>query len=340
MAPSWHVGLGPTPARVCQTSVVAVRRIDHVQLAMPRGREAEAVRFYEGLLGLEQIPKPPSLAARGGCWFEHGDLKVHLGVDDTFRPARKAHPALLVDDLAELVARLDTAGVAVRTEPLEGHRRVYVDDPFGNRIELLEPDTDPTSGSPLAGDRIDQSAALSALLDPNRLAVAGSLIDCVRTVDELVGLTGLTRLVVLQALGALRQAGLVDTTDDGYTLRGDRLRQLSESVSETATPMDPVIGFGMTDAERAVLERFFSGRTLRQIPTDRPKRLVVLERIALEFDVGRRYRESEVDDVLRTFHLDVAALRRHLVDEDLLSRTREGGATRYWRSGGRVPSIS
>jgi catechol 2,3-dioxygenase-like lactoylglutathione lyase family enzyme/DNA-binding transcriptional ArsR family regulator len=326
--------------RVCQTSAVAVRRIDHVQLAMPRGREAEAVHFYEGLLGLAQVPKPPPLAARGGCWFEQGDLKVHLGVEDSFRPARKAHPALLVDDLPELVERLDAAGVAVTREPLDGDRRVYVDDPFGNRIELLEPEPDQTSGSLLAGDRIDQGAALSALLDPNRLAVAGSLIDRVCTVDELVGITGLTRVVVLQALGALRQAGLVDPTDDAYTLRGERLRELSASVSETATPMDPVIGFGMTDAERAVLERFFSGRTLRRIPTDRPKRLVVLERIALEFDVGCRYRESEVDDVLRRFHLDVATLRRHLVDEDLLSRTREGGVTHYWRSGGRVPAIS
>jgi catechol 2,3-dioxygenase-like lactoylglutathione lyase family enzyme len=302
---------------------VVVRGIDHVQLAMPPGREAEAVRFYEGLLGLSQVAKPPRLAGRGGCWFEQGDLRVHLGVEDTFRPARKAHPAFLVEDLPELAARLEAAGVAVTREPLDGYRRLYVDDPFGNRIELLEPEPDRTSAPQAVGvGDIDPSAALSALLDRNRLAVAGSVIDRVRTADELVGITGLTRAAVLQALGTLRQVGLVDTIDDAYTLRTERLREVSAGLSEAATPMDPVIGFGMTDAERAVLERFFSGRTLRQIPTDRPKRLVVLERIALEFDVGRRYLEPEVDDVLRSFHLDVATLRRHLVDEDLLSRTR------------------
>jgi catechol 2,3-dioxygenase-like lactoylglutathione lyase family enzyme len=120
---------------------VPVRRIDHVQLAMPPGREAEAARFYEGLLGIRQQPKPPHLAARGGCWFEDGVVKVHLGVEQDFRPARKAHPALIVDGLRALVAALETAGVAVKQdEPLEGYDRVYVDDPFGNRLELMEPD--------------------------------------------------------------------------------------------------------------------------------------------------------------------------------------------------------
>ncbi len=117
-----------------------VRRIDHVQLAMPAGGEQDAVGFYDGLLGLPQMAKPPHLAARGGCWFERDDLKIHLGVDTDFHPARKAHPALLVDDLAALVERLRTAGVPVRDdEPIDGYDRVYVEDPFGNRIELLEP---------------------------------------------------------------------------------------------------------------------------------------------------------------------------------------------------------
>jgi catechol 2,3-dioxygenase-like lactoylglutathione lyase family enzyme len=120
---------------------VKVHRLDHVQLAMPAGREDEARAFYEGLLGVAQVPKPPHLAARGGCWFEDGDLKVHLGVEADFRPARKAHPALLVEDLADLVRRLADHGVPVRDdEPLEGYHRVYVDDPFGNRLELMEPD--------------------------------------------------------------------------------------------------------------------------------------------------------------------------------------------------------
>lgn len=114
--------------------------LDHVQLAMPAGREADAVAFYEGLLGLPHVPKPPHLAARGGCWFERGALKVHLGVEAEFQPARKAHPALRVRDLPALRAALVSAGCrVVDDEPLEGHDRCYVDDPFGNRIELLEP---------------------------------------------------------------------------------------------------------------------------------------------------------------------------------------------------------
>lgn len=117
-----------------------VVRLDHVQLAMPPGREAEAVDFCEGLLGIPQVPKPPHLAVRGGCWFERGDLKVHVGVEPDFRPATKAHPAFVVDGLGDLVAAVRSAGRrVVDDEPLEGYDRVYVDDPFGNRIELLQP---------------------------------------------------------------------------------------------------------------------------------------------------------------------------------------------------------
>ena len=118
-----------------------LRSIDHVQLAMPPGREAEARAFYEGLLGIPEVPKPPNLARRGGCWFEQVGLKVHLGVQADFQPARKAHPAFLVEELTALTAALEGAGHPVRRdEPLEGYARVYVDDPFGNRIELMEPD--------------------------------------------------------------------------------------------------------------------------------------------------------------------------------------------------------
>ncbi|MGI8662998.1 MAG: VOC family protein [Acidimicrobiales bacterium] len=117
-----------------------VERIDHVQLTMPAGEEPAAIAFYEGLLGIANVPKPPNLAARGGCWFEDGALKIHLGVEGAFRPARKAHPALLVRDLSALTERLRGAGVdLVDDEPLDGYDRVYVADPFGNRIELLEP---------------------------------------------------------------------------------------------------------------------------------------------------------------------------------------------------------
>jgi catechol 2,3-dioxygenase-like lactoylglutathione lyase family enzyme len=113
--------------------------VDHVQLAMPRGREPEARAFYHAVLGLEEQPKPPVLAARGGCWFSNGPVTLHLGVEDDFRPARKAHPALMVDDLDALCDSLRSAGHEVRfDDELPGVRRCYVDDPFGNRIELIE----------------------------------------------------------------------------------------------------------------------------------------------------------------------------------------------------------
>ena len=116
-------------------------RLDHVQLAMPPGREAEAEAFYAGLLGLTRKPKPEPLASRGGCWFESGDVAVHLGVEEDFRPARKAHPALAVRDLPAREAVLRSAGVSVRPNPdvAAGHG-AYIDDPFGNRIELVAAD--------------------------------------------------------------------------------------------------------------------------------------------------------------------------------------------------------
>lgn len=117
-----------------------VIRLDHVQLAMPAGRDAEAVAFYEGVLGIPHVPKPDHLAVRGGCWFEKGDLKVHLGVDVDFRPATRAHPAFIVDDVRSIASAVIAAGFAVKEdEPLDGFDRVYVADPFGNRIELMQP---------------------------------------------------------------------------------------------------------------------------------------------------------------------------------------------------------
>jgi len=113
--------------------------VDHVQLAMPRGQEAVARAFYEAVLGLKERPKPPVLAARGGCWFSNDQVALHLGVEDDFRPARKAHPALVVEDLDDLCASLEAAGHGVRfDDEIPGARRCYVDDPFGNRIELIE----------------------------------------------------------------------------------------------------------------------------------------------------------------------------------------------------------
>ena len=124
-----------------------IEGLDHVQLAMPVGDEELARRFYSGLLGIPEVTKPPHLAKRGGCWFERGSLKVHLGVELEFRPARKAHAAFTVTGLASLVARLKDENVAVdEDEPLPGFNRCYVSDPFGNRIELLEPIATPFSG--------------------------------------------------------------------------------------------------------------------------------------------------------------------------------------------------
>ena len=117
--------------------------IDHVQVAAPRGCEREARAFYGGLLGLPEIEKPGSLARRGGVWFTVGGEQLHVGVEAEFSPARKAHPAFRVATsgrLDEVAARLVAAGSAVRWDDgLPGFARFYVDDPWGNRIELLAP---------------------------------------------------------------------------------------------------------------------------------------------------------------------------------------------------------
>ena len=113
--------------------------LDHVQLAMPPGAEERARGFYIGVLGLAEQPKPANLARRGGVWFIGGRLRLHLGVEGEFRPATKAHPALLVRGIESLAARCNASGFPVTTdEPLDGCLRVYVSDPFGNRIELME----------------------------------------------------------------------------------------------------------------------------------------------------------------------------------------------------------
>ena len=118
---------------------MTILSLDHVQLAMPPGREAEARAFYAGTLGLAEVAKPATLAARGGCWFESGGVTVHLGVEESFAPARKAHPAFLVADLEAFKRRLADAGIPTRDdEPLPGYARTFVSDPFGNRIELMQ----------------------------------------------------------------------------------------------------------------------------------------------------------------------------------------------------------
>ena len=112
--------------------------IDHVQLAAPPGCEAEARRFFGGVLGLEEVEKPESLRARGGVWFRVGAQQLHVGVEQEFAPARKAHPAFAVSRYDEFVVRLRSAGVeTVADDSIPGVRRSYVADPWGNRIELV-----------------------------------------------------------------------------------------------------------------------------------------------------------------------------------------------------------
>lgn len=113
--------------------------LDHVQLAMPAGQEDRAREFYGVLLGIAEVPKPAELARRGGAWFENAHVKIHLGVEADFRPARKAHPGLLIDDLRALIDVLRTHGYEVTDDKaIDGVFRAFVSDPFGNRIELIQ----------------------------------------------------------------------------------------------------------------------------------------------------------------------------------------------------------
>jgi catechol 2,3-dioxygenase-like lactoylglutathione lyase family enzyme len=118
---------------------MSILGIDHVQLAMPAGGELQARAFYAGVLGLTEIPKPATLVARGGAWFGNRAVQIHLGIEAGFRPAQKAHPALLVDDLDGLEAACRAGGfTTVRDTGLPGCTRFYVSDPFGNRLEFLQ----------------------------------------------------------------------------------------------------------------------------------------------------------------------------------------------------------
>jgi catechol 2,3-dioxygenase-like lactoylglutathione lyase family enzyme len=120
---------------------MSITGLDHVQIAAPRedGVEERARAFYSGLLGLREIEKPEALKPRGGVWFSLGQGQLHVGLEEPFAPARKAHPALLVEGLDQLRERLSSAGVPIaEAEEIPGVRRFYVADPFGNRIELME----------------------------------------------------------------------------------------------------------------------------------------------------------------------------------------------------------
>jgi catechol 2,3-dioxygenase-like lactoylglutathione lyase family enzyme len=121
---------------------MSVLGIDHILLAMPPGEEGKARAFYTGVLLLKEKVKPEALARRGGAWFTNGTIEVHLGVEKDFRPARKAHPAFVVRDLAGFIERARQHGCEIAgDEPLPGYARIFVYDPFGNRLELIEPET-------------------------------------------------------------------------------------------------------------------------------------------------------------------------------------------------------
>jgi catechol 2,3-dioxygenase-like lactoylglutathione lyase family enzyme len=116
-----------------------IDRIDHVQLAMPPGAEEQARSFYAGVLGMNEVPKPPVLAQRGGAWFKTGSVQLHLGVEQDFHPAKKAHVALAVSGAKELRERLVRAGLPIREDDaIDGVKRFFTDDVFGNRFEFIE----------------------------------------------------------------------------------------------------------------------------------------------------------------------------------------------------------
>ena len=113
--------------------------IDHVQIAIPEGSENEAREFYINALGFAEIPKPANLAKRGGVWLQYENVQLHLGVEKDFHPARKAHPAFLVDNLDDFISKAKSFGIEMDTSQpeLNGFNRMYIFDPFGNRIELM-----------------------------------------------------------------------------------------------------------------------------------------------------------------------------------------------------------
>ncbi len=179
---------------------------------------------------------------------------------------------------------------------------------------------------------MDPLEVLRFLLDPARLAVVGALASAPDDTDGLAWRSGRPPDEVVRILGVLVQSGLVTHDGKRYHLDVEAWRAVARELPQAA-PASPRVAFGMTGEESQVLGRFFRGDRLVEIPAQRAKRLVVLERLALEFEPGVRYAEAEVNEQLRRFHDDHATLRRLLVDEGFLDRA----AGEYWRAGGRVP---
>jgi hypothetical protein len=178
---------------------------------------------------------------------------------------------------------------------------------------------------------VDPIDLLRHLLEPRRLAVVGALAHAPASGEALAAALDQRSAEVLRTLAPLVQAGLVRADGSTYQLDAVAWRAVARRLPQAA-PASPRVGFGMTREEADLLGRYFTGEQLTELPAQRSRRLVVLERLALEFEPGRRYAEAEVNAVLGRFHPDHATLRRLLVDEGLLDRT----AGEYWRSGGRV----
>lgn len=181
-------------------------------------------------------------------------------------------------------------------------------------------------------DRVDAREFVGLALDPVRLSLLGRAAEGTVDVEDVAAHHGVSEKVVLEALGRLRSSGLIDGE-----LRLDRkqLRSVAATLPQPPPAASAIAAGSWTRSEADVLSRFFSGNRLVSIPTSRPKRRVVLERIAQEFEPGLRYEEAAVNVALQMFHADHAALRRLLVDEGLLSR----GDGVYWRTGGRFEPV-
>lgn len=181
---------------------------------------------------------------------------------------------------------------------------------------------------------MDPTDLLRLLVDPARLAVAGTLAAADGPVDgaTLAARSGTDQRTCLETVAALLDAGLATRTEHGFALDHGGWRALAAEVAVAPVPPDVRIGHGMTAAEQEVLARWFEGARLTRLPSNHTQRLVVLERLALEFEPGRRYPEPEVNSILGRFHPDWSTLRRALVDHGFLDRAHN----QYWRSGGRV----
>lgn len=116
-----------------------INRIDHIQLAAPVGSEEEARSFYQGILSMEEVEKPEELKKNGGAWFSNGLVHIHVGVEEVFVPAKKAHPAFAVNDIDAFANHIRGKGLTPQLDDkLPGAKRFYINDPFGNRLEFLE----------------------------------------------------------------------------------------------------------------------------------------------------------------------------------------------------------